>query len=123
MGHHLLELLLLVVPEAVLLFTIALVTGVIPVVVVVLIRGVELLLLGESVMKWVVSPHSKHPLGDLLLSLQNLCKAQNFLASRVISSSGMFSYYSSEAAAKEGKTNSKADESVVLVGLVTWSPI
>jgi hypothetical protein len=37
----------------------------------------------------VVSPHSKQPLGDLLLSLWNLCKAQNFLASRAISSSGM----------------------------------
>jgi hypothetical protein len=24
-------------------------------------------LLGQSVMKWVVSPHSKKPLGDLLL--------------------------------------------------------
>jgi hypothetical protein len=31
----------------------------------------------------------------------------------------MLSYYSSEAAAKEDKANSKADESVVLVGLAT----
>jgi hypothetical protein len=33
----------------------------------------------------VVSPHSKQPLGDLLLSLQSLCKAQKLLASRAIS--------------------------------------
>jgi hypothetical protein len=45
--------------------------------------------LGQSVMKWVVSLHSKQPLGDLLLSLRNLYKAQIFLVSRVISSSGM----------------------------------
>jgi hypothetical protein len=37
--------------------------------------------LGQSVMKWVVSPHSKQPLDDLLLSLWNLCKAWNFLPS------------------------------------------
>jgi hypothetical protein len=43
-GHHLLKLLLvLLVPEAVLLLTLTLVTGVVPVVVVVLIGGVELL--------------------------------------------------------------------------------
>jgi hypothetical protein len=46
-GHHLLELLLLLlVREAVLLLALALVTGVIPVVVVVLVGGVELLPLG-----------------------------------------------------------------------------
>jgi hypothetical protein len=72
-------------------------------------------------MKWVVSPHSKQPLGDLLLSLRNLCKAQNFFASRAILSSGILSYYSSEAAHKEDKANSKADESVVLVGLAILS--
>jgi hypothetical protein len=44
-GHHLLELLLLV-PEAVLLLALALVAGIIPVVVVVLVGGVELLPLG-----------------------------------------------------------------------------
>jgi hypothetical protein len=70
-------------------------------------------------MKWVVLPHSKQPLSDLLLSLRNLCKAQNFLVSRTIPSSGMLSYYSLEAVAKEEKINFKADESVVLVGLVT----
>jgi hypothetical protein len=44
-GHHLLEL-LLIVPEAVLLLALALVAGVISVVVIVLIGGVELLPLG-----------------------------------------------------------------------------
>jgi hypothetical protein len=34
----------------------------------------------------------------------------------------MLSYYSSKAAHKEDKANSKADESVVLVGLATWPP-
>jgi hypothetical protein len=34
----------------------------------------------------------------------------------------MLSYCSSEAAHKEDKANSKADESVVLVGLATWLP-
>jgi hypothetical protein len=70
--------------------------------------------LGQSAMKWVVFPHSKQPLGDLLLSLRNLCRAQNFLTNRAISSSGMLSYYSSEAVAKEDKANSKADEAVVV---------
>jgi hypothetical protein len=45
-GHHLLELLLLLVPEAVLVLALALVTRVVPVVVVVLVGGVELLPLG-----------------------------------------------------------------------------
>jgi hypothetical protein len=45
-GHHLLELLLLLVPEAVLLLALALVAGVVLVVVVVLVGGVELLPLG-----------------------------------------------------------------------------
>jgi hypothetical protein len=44
--HHLLEPLLLLVPEAVLLLALALVVGVISVVVVVLVRGVKLLPLG-----------------------------------------------------------------------------
>jgi hypothetical protein len=67
--HHLLELLLLLVPEAVLLLTLALVTGAILIVVVILVGGVELFHLGQLAMKWVVSPHSKQPLGDLLLLL------------------------------------------------------
>jgi hypothetical protein len=79
-------------------------------------------LLGQSAMKWMVSPHLKQLLGDLLISLWNLCKAQNFLISRVISSLGMLSYYSSKVAAKENRANSKADEIVVLVGLASWPP-
>jgi hypothetical protein len=122
-GHHLLELLhLLLVPKAVLLLVVTLAV-VVPLGVVVLVGGgVELFLLRQSTMKCVVSPHSKLPLGDLLLSLQNLCNAQNFLTSRAISSSEMLLYCSSEAAHKEDKANSKADESVVLVGLATWLP-
>jgi hypothetical protein len=73
-------------------------------------------------MKCVVSPHSKQPLGDLLLSLQNLCKPRNFLANRTISTSGMFFYCSSKAVTKEDKANSKADETIVLVGLASWPP-
>jgi hypothetical protein len=34
----------------------------------------------------------------------------------------MFLYYSSKAVAKEDKENSKADETVVLVGLPSWPP-
>jgi hypothetical protein len=45
-GHHLLKLLLLLVPEAVLLLVIALVAGVVPVFVVVPVGGVKLLPLG-----------------------------------------------------------------------------
>jgi hypothetical protein len=45
-GHHLLKLLLLLVPEAVLLLTLALVAGVILLIVVVLVGGIELLPLG-----------------------------------------------------------------------------
>jgi hypothetical protein len=47
--------------------------------------------------------------------------SQNFLASKAISSSGMLSYCSSEAATKEDKANSKADETV-LVALASWLP-
>jgi hypothetical protein len=70
-----------------------------------------------------VSPHSKQPLGELLLSLRNLCKVRNFLATRVILSSRVLSYYTSEAMAKGDKANYKADEIVVLVGLASWPPI
>jgi hypothetical protein len=62
----------------------------------------------------VVSSHSKQPPGDLLLSLWNLCKTWNFLASTTISLSGMLLYYSLEATAKEDKANSKADETMLL---------
>jgi hypothetical protein len=80
--------------------------------------------MGQSAMKWVVSPHLMQPLGDLVLSLRNLCKVQNlckvrnFLASRAISSLGMLSYCSSKIVAKEDKANSKVDETVV-VGLAS----
>jgi hypothetical protein len=119
-GHHLLELLLLLlIPKAVLLLALALVAEVVPVVVVVLVGGVKLLPLravGDEV-GGVAALEAA--LGDLLLSLRNLCSARNFLASRAISSSGMLLYCSSEAAHREDKANSKADESVVLVGLAT----
>jgi hypothetical protein len=123
LGHALLKLLLVVVvPEAVLLLVIALAV-VVPLGVAILVgEESSFFLLGQSAMMWVVSPHLMQPLGDLLLSLRNLCKAHNFLASRAISSSRMLSYCSSEAAHKEDKTNSKADESIVLVGLSTWPP-
>jgi hypothetical protein len=58
LAHDLLQLLLLLF-ESVLLLVIALVARVVPIVVVVLVRGVKLLPLGQSTMKWVVSPHSK----------------------------------------------------------------
>jgi hypothetical protein len=83
--------------------------------------SLESFCLGQLVMKWVMSPRSKQALGDLL-SLRNLCKVRNFLANKAISSLRMLSCYSLEAAAKEDKVNSKADESVVLVGLATWPP-
>jgi hypothetical protein len=121
LGHHVLELLL--VPEAVLLLALALVARVILDVVVVLVGGVKLLPLGAVSDKVGGVTALKAALGDLLLSLRNLCNARNFLASRAISSSGMLSYCSSEAAHKEAKANAKADELVVLVGLVTRPPI
>jgi hypothetical protein len=116
-----LKLLLVVVPEAVLL-ALVIVARVIPVVVVVLVGGVELLPLGTVGDKVggvaALKAVPKRP----PLSLRNLCKAQNFLASRAILSSGMLLYCSSEATHKEDKANSKADEAVVLVGLATWPP-
>jgi hypothetical protein len=120
-GHHLLKLLLLV-PRAVLLLIVTFAIVVPLDVAYLLEEESSFFLLGQSAMKWVVSPHSKHPLGDLPLSLWNMCKAQNFLDSRTISSSWMLSYCSSEAAHKEDKASSKVDESVVLVGLATWPP-
>jgi hypothetical protein len=116
------ELLLLLVPEAVLLLALALIAGVVPVVVVVFVGGVGLLPLGAVGDEVGGVTALEAPLGDLLLSLRNLCNVRNFLASRAISSSRMLSYCSSEAAHKEDNANSKADESVVLVGLATWPP-
>jgi hypothetical protein len=117
-GHDLLELLL--VPKAV--FLVVALAVVIPVVVVILVGLGELLPLGAVGDEVGGVTALEQPLGDLLHSLRNLCMAWNFLASRVISSSGMLSYYSSEAAAKEDEANSKADETVVLVGLASWPP-
>jgi hypothetical protein len=54
--------------------------------------------------------------------LWNLCKAQNFLASKAISSSRRLSNCSTEATAKEDNANSKADEIVVFMGLASWPP-
>jgi hypothetical protein len=71
-------------------------------------------------MKWVVLPYLKQPLGDLL-SLWNMCKARNFFASRAISLSVMFSYYSSEAVTQEDKANSETYE-IVLMALASWPP-
>jgi hypothetical protein len=122
-GHHLLELhLLLLVPEVVLLLVVALAVVISLGVVILVGGGVELLPLGAVGDEVGGVTTLEAALGDLLLSLRNLCRAQNFLASRAISSSGMLSYYSSEAAHKEDKTNSKAYESIVLVGLATWPP-
>jgi hypothetical protein len=121
-GHHLLKLLLLLVPEAVFLLALALVAGVVPVDVVVLVGGVKLLPLravGDEVggvTELEAAPRRPPPL------LQNLYKAQNFLTSRTISSLGMLSYCSSESPHKEEKANFKADESVVLEGVATWPP-
>jgi hypothetical protein len=122
-GHDLLKLLLLV-PKVVLLLVVALIAGVIPVVVVivVLIGGVKFFLLGAvgdevaGVATLEEAPRWSPPL------LVELVKAWNFLTSRVISSSRILSYCSSETAAKEDKANSKADETVVLVGLASWPP-
>jgi hypothetical protein len=84
--------------------------------VVILVGGVELLPLGavDDEVGGIIALEAA--LGDLLLSLWNLCKVWNFLASRAFSSSGMLLYCSSEAAAKEDRANYKANETVV-VGL------
>jgi hypothetical protein len=81
-------LLVVVVSEAVLLVVVALVAVVVLIGVVILVGGVKLLRLGAISDEVMVSPHSKQPLGDFLLSLWELCKARNFLASKAISSSG-----------------------------------
>jgi hypothetical protein len=55
------------------------------------------------------------------LTSKRSIKAQNFLVSRAISSSGMLSYCSSKDVAKEDRANSKVDDTVV-VGLALWPP-
>jgi hypothetical protein len=110
--------LLLFVPEVVLLLVITLAVVILLGVVILVGGGVKLLPLGVVGDEVGGVPHSKQPLGDLQLSLRNLCKTRNFLASRVISSSGTLSYYSLEAATNEDKVNTKAYE-IVLVGLAS----
>jgi hypothetical protein len=100
---------------------VTLVAGVILIVVVILIGGIELLLLGVVGDEVGGVTALEIALVDLFLSLWNLCNTQNFLASKVISSSGMLSYCSSESTAKEDKANSKADE-IIVVGLASWPP-
>jgi hypothetical protein len=102
-GHHLLKLLLLSVPEAILLLTLALVAGVILVVVVVLVGGVKLLPLGAV----------NDEVGGVTALEAALRRSPPLLAELV---------QSLELSCKEDKANSKADESVVLVGLATWPP-
>jgi hypothetical protein len=122
-GHHLLELLiLLLVPKAVLLLALALVTGVVLVVVVVLVGGVQLLPLGAvgdevgGVSTLEATPRRPPPLLAESVQCAELPRQHGDL---II---GMLSYCSSEAAHKEDKANSKVDESVVLVGLATRPP-
>jgi hypothetical protein len=111
-------LLLLLVSEAILLLLVTLVARVISIGIVVLVGGVELLPLGAvgnevgAVTALEATPGCYTPL------LVDLYKARNFPASKAISSSGMLSYYSSEAAAKEDRANSKANETA-LVGLAS----
>jgi hypothetical protein len=50
---------------------VAFVVVVIPIVWSYLLEELNFFLLGQSMMKWVVLPHLKQTLGDLLLSLQN----------------------------------------------------
>jgi hypothetical protein len=122
-GYHLLELLLLLVPEAVLLLALALVARVVLVVIVVLVGGVELLPLGavsdevDGVTTLKTAPQWSPPLLAEYVQGAELSHQQGDLIIE------MLLYFSSEAAAKEDKANSKADELIVLVGLATWPPI
>jgi hypothetical protein len=107
----------------VLLLIVALVVAVLLGVVVLIGGGVELLPLravgdevgGVTTLKAV--PRRSRPLHAELVQGAKLSHQQGDL---VI---WMLSYYSSKAATKEDKTNSKADEIVVLVGLASWPPI
>jgi hypothetical protein len=119
--HHLLELLLLLlfVLEAVLLLVIALAV-VVPLGVVVLVRGaVELLPLravGDEVGgvgALEVAPRRSPPLLAELVQGKELSHQQGNL---------VVWYCSLEATTKEDKPNSKANETVLLVGLASWPP-
>jgi hypothetical protein len=106
----------------VLLLALALIAGVIPIVVVVLVRGVKLLPLravGDEVggvTALEAAPRRPPPLVAEPVQSSKISHQQGDLVV------GMLSYCSSEAAHKEDKANFKADESVVLVVLVTWPP-
>jgi hypothetical protein len=120
-GHHLLELLFLfLIPEVVLLVIVL--DAIVPLSVVILVGGVKFLSLGavsdevSGVATLKSAPRWSPPL------LTELVQAWNFLISRTILSSGMLSYCSLEAVDKEDKTNSKTDETVVLVGFASWPP-
>jgi hypothetical protein len=56
------------------------------------------------------------------LLLAELIQCTELSHQQAISLSGMLPYCSSEAATKENNVNSKADETVVLVGLASWPP-
>jgi hypothetical protein len=106
----------------VLLLALALIAGVILIVVVVLVRGVKLLPLGAvgdevgGVTALEAAPRRPPPLVAEPVQSSKISHQQGDLVV------GMLSYCSSEAAHKEDKANFKADESVVLVVLVTWPP-
>jgi hypothetical protein len=118
LGHDLLELLLLllVIPEAVLLLIIPL-DIVVLLDVVILVGGVELLPLGAvddevgGVTVFEAAPRLSPPQLAELVQGTKLSRQQGDLVIE------MLSYCSSEATPKEDKTNSKADETIVLVGL------
>jgi hypothetical protein len=115
--YDLLEILLLV-SEAVLLLVVTLVAGVVPVGVVVLVGGVELLPLGAVGDEVVgaaaleAAPGWPPPLlAELMQGTEVSCHQGNLIV-------GMLSYCSSEAAARDDKVISKEDE-MVLVGLAS----
>jgi hypothetical protein len=106
----------------VLLLALALVAGVVPVVVVVLVGGDELFPLGavSDEVGGVATLEAARRRSPALLA-ESVQRAE-LPRQQVISSLGMLSYCSSEATQREDKANSKADEPVVLVGLATWPP-
>jgi hypothetical protein len=121
--HHLLELLLLLlIPEVILLLVVVLAVVISLGVIILVGGGVELLPLGAvgdevgGVATLEAAPRrSPPPLAEPVQSSELSHQQGNLVA-------GMLSYCSLEAADKEDKANSKADESVVLVGLATSPP-
>jgi hypothetical protein len=98
---------------------VAFVTGVILVGVVVLVGGVKLLplrVVGDQVCG-VTALKAAHGLPPLFAELVQDTK----LSCQQGRSSGMFSYCSSKAAARDDKANSKENE-MMLVGLASWPP-